>query len=119
MESAGTAERAADLVSADGLAYVMHHDERGARSLAQSQQALAERRHRARVVFILVVRGIERVQNDDLGGRGTRRREKMLKTLRRAEKVTSGAGIDEEVLIGNIAHSAAHRSQSAHELRDG
>src|SRR5262245_59200944 len=56
MESAGTAERAADLVSADGLAYVMHHDERGARSLAQSRQALAERRHRARVVFILVVR---------------------------------------------------------------
>ena len=70
MQGAGAAEGAADLVTADGFAHVMHHDERGARSIAQAQQALAQSGHGARVVFILIVGGVERVQDDDLGSGG-------------------------------------------------
>ena len=44
------------------------------RSIAQAQQALAQRRHGARIVFILIVSGVERVQHDDLGGGAAGRR---------------------------------------------
>ena len=44
MQGAGAAEGAADLVTADGFAHVMHHDQRGAGSFAQAQQPLAQRR---------------------------------------------------------------------------
>src|SRR5579885_2236292 len=77
----GTAERAADFIAAYGFADVVHHDQRCVRSLAQSQQALAESGHSARIVFVLVVRGIERVQNNDLGGRRPGSRQKVLQSL--------------------------------------
>ena len=64
---ARAAKGAADLVAADGFADVMHDDERGAGGFAQSQQTLAQGRHGTRVVFVLIVRGVERVENNDLG----------------------------------------------------
>jgi hypothetical protein len=40
VQSAGSAERTADLLSADGFADVVDHDQRGAGGLTQTQQAL-------------------------------------------------------------------------------
>ena len=70
MQRAGTAKGAADLVTADRFAHVMNHDQRGARGIAQAEQTLAERSHGARVVLVLIVGGVERVQHDDLGSGG-------------------------------------------------
>ena len=56
MQRAGAAESAANLVAADRFADMMHHHERGARSVAQAQQRLAQGRHGARIVFVLIVR---------------------------------------------------------------
>ena len=74
MQGAGAAEGAADLVTADGFAHVVHHDQRGTRSIAQPQQTLAQSGHGAGVVFILIVGGVQRVQDDDLGSGGAGRR---------------------------------------------
>src|SRR5215471_6375578 len=67
VQGAGAAEGAADLVATDGFSHVMDHDEGGAGSFAQAQQTLAQGRHGAGVVFILIVGGVERVQEDDVG----------------------------------------------------
>src|SRR5689334_12152329 len=99
MQSTGAAEGTADLVTANGFAYVVDHDQRGAGSLAQPQQALAKGGHGAGVVFILIVGGIQRVQDDDLRGGRLRRRQEVLQSLRCAEQMSGGAGIDEKVLI--------------------
>jgi len=48
----GAAEGAADLIAPDRFAHVMHHDECRFGSIAQPQQALAQRRHGARIVLI-------------------------------------------------------------------
>jgi hypothetical protein len=46
----------------------VHHDEKGAGGIAQVQQGLAQGRHGAGIIFVLIVRGVERVENQDLGG---------------------------------------------------
>jgi len=71
MQSAGAAEGAANLVAADGFADMMHHHQSGAGRVPQAQQGLAQRRHGARVVFVLIVGGVEQVENDDFGGGGS------------------------------------------------
>ena len=64
MQSAGAAKGAADLVTADGFADMVHHDESGAGGIAQAQQRLAQGGHGAGIIFILIVRGVNvRVEN--------------------------------------------------------
>jgi len=46
----------------------MHHDERGLGSIAQTQQTLAQRRHRTGIVLVLIVSGVQRVEHDHLSG---------------------------------------------------
>jgi hypothetical protein len=89
-----------------------------AREASQAQQALAESRHGARVVFILIVGGIERVQDNDLRDGCLRRREEVLHPLRCAEQMAGGACIDEQVLIRSVAHCSAHDREAADKLWD-
>ena len=65
------------------------------------------------------MRGVERVQNDDLSGSGAGGGEKVIQTLRGAEQMAGGARIHEQVLIGGRSQSTAHGGQAADELRDG
>src|SRR6202521_1210055 len=83
----------------------MHHDERRLGSIAQAQQGLAQRRHGARVVFILIVSGVKRVQDDDFGGGSLSGGEEVIQSLRRAEQMAGGVGVDQEVEIGGGAHA--------------
>src|SRR5207245_9725917 len=119
MQSAGAAESAANLVTADGFADMMHHDQSGAGSVAQPQKGLTQSRHGARIVFVLIVRGVERVENNDFGGGGPRGGHKMIPTLHGAEQVTGGARVHQKVLIRSRAQGAAHEGETADKLRDG
>jgi hypothetical protein len=76
------AEGAADLIAADGLAHMMHHNQRRSRGIAQPQQALAQRGHGARVVLILIVGEIQGIQNDHFGRGLACGYEKMIQALR-------------------------------------
>ena len=118
MQRAGATKGAADLVTRDGFADMMHHDERGPRSIAQTQQRLAQRRHGARVVFVLIVSGVKRVQDDDLGGGGLRGGEKVIHPLGRAEQMAGRAGIDQKILIRGRPYSFPHDRQAVDKLRD-
>ena len=93
------AEGAADLIAADGLAQVVNDDQGGLGYVAQPQQCLAESSHGARVIFILIVSGVERIQNNDLRGGGLGRGQKVVEPLGAAEEMTGGASIDEQVGI--------------------
>src|SRR6266478_279649 len=119
MQSAGAAEGAANLVAADRFADMMHYDESGAGSVAQAQQRLAQGRHGARIVFVLIVRGVERVENNDLGGGGPRGGHKVVQALRGAEQMAGGARVYQKMLIGSRSQHAAHEGETADELRDG
>src|SRR6266446_10368146 len=87
MQSAGATKGAADLVPADGFADMVHDNESGAGGIAQAQQRLAQGGHGAGIVFILIVRGVERVENQDLSGSGSRCGNKVIQTLRGAEQM--------------------------------
>jgi hypothetical protein len=65
-------------VPADRFSHMVDDDESGAGSIAQPQQGLAQRSHGAGIVLILIVRGIERIEDDDFSGCGTRRGEEMI-----------------------------------------
>src|SRR3989441_10247265 len=101
MQGAGAAKGAANLVAADGFADMMHHDESGAGSVAQPQKGLTQGRHGARIVFVLIVRGVERVENNDLGGSGPRGGHEVVQALRGAEQMTGGARVHQKMLIGS------------------
>src|SRR5207237_4179108 len=119
MKSTGTAEGAADLVPANGLSDVMHDDQSRIRGVAQTQQGLAERGHGTGIVFILIVRGIKRIENDDVGFGVADRSNKVIQPAWGAEQMTSSGGIDEEIGIGGRADGFAHRSEPGGELRGG
>lgn len=119
MEGAGATKGAADLETRDRFADMMHHDERSFGSIAQAQQGLAQRRHGAGVVFVLIVSGVERVEDDDLGGGSLSGGEEVIHSLRCAEQMAGGASVDEQVLIGGRVDDAAHGCQAVDELRDG
>ncbi len=107
IQSAGTAEGAADLITADGFVHVMHHDQGGARSFAQTQQALAQSGHGAGIVFVLIVGGAQRVQDGNLGGGGTGGSEEVIQALRRTEEMAGGVRIHEDILIGGASFTVA------------
>src|SRR5260370_31164386 len=99
MQRAGAAEGAANLVAADGFADMVHYNQSGPGSVAQAQQRLAESRHGAGIVFVLIVSGVERVEDDHLGGGGLGGGEEVIHSLGCAEPMTGSAGVDQEVAI--------------------
>ncbi len=64
------------------------------------------------------MRGVERVENQDLGGSGPRGGHKVIQTLRGAEQMARGARIHEEMLIGGRSQGTAHEREAADKLRD-
>ena len=98
---------------------MMHHDKSGPGSVAQAQQRLAQGSHSARIVLVLIVRGVERVENDDLGGGGPRGGHEVIQALRGAERMAGGARVHQKILIGGRTQRAAHQGEAADELRDG
>ena len=89
VQGAGPPESAADFVATDGFAHVVDYDQCCSRSIAQAQQALAQSGHGAGVVFILIVGGIQRVQDNDLCGGRLRGGEEVLQPLRCTEQKTA------------------------------
>jgi len=85
---------------------MVHHHESGTRSVAQAQQGLAECRHGARIVLVLIVRGVERVENNDLGGGGARGGYEVVQALRGTEQMSGGACVYQKMLVGSVARSA-------------
>lgn len=108
-------EGAADLVAADGLSNMVDDNERRVRGIAQPEQALAQRRHRAGVVLVLIVGRVQGIQHDDFGGGLARGDQEMIQTLRRAEQgVPSGpgsAGVHQQVMIGGGTQGTTHGRQ--------
>ena len=98
---------------------MVHHHQRGAGSIAQTQQRLAQGGHGARIVFVLIVRGVERVENNDFGGGGARGGHKVIQTLGGAEQMAGGARVYQKMLIGRRSQGAAHDGQAADKLRHG
>src|SRR5205807_3323146 len=82
------------------FADMVHHDESGAGGIAQTQQRLAQGGHGAGIVFILIVCGVERVENQDLGVSRPCGGDKVIQTLRGAEQMACGARVHEKMLIG-------------------
>ena len=117
MKSAGAAEGAADLITADGFSDVMNDNQSGVGSIAQTEQRLAERGHGTRIVFVLIVGGVQRVENDHVGFGGTDRRQEVIQAPRCAEQMAGGFGVDEEIGIGSRTDRFAHRRQARGELR--
>ncbi len=79
---------------------MMHYDERDLGSLTQLEQALAQRRHGARIVLILIVRRVQRIEDNDLGGGRSRSVEEVIQSLRGTEQMAGGACIDQQILVG-------------------
>src|SRR5260370_42430106 len=100
MQRAGAAEGAADLVAANGFADMVHYNQSGPGSVAQAQQRLAESRHGAGIVFVLIVSGVERVEDDHLGGGGLGGSGEVVHYLWARERFAGIAGVHEE---GGIA----------------
>jgi hypothetical protein len=71
------------------------------------------------IVLVLIVGGVERIEDDDLGLGLLRRGQEVRQALRGAEQMTGGTGIDKQVVIGSLAQDTAHGSEPAGELRDG
>jgi hypothetical protein len=92
---------------------------RGLGSIAQPQEALAQRRHQTRIVFVLVVSGVQRVEHDYLGGGLTGGVEKVIQSLRCAEQIAAGARVHQQVLIGGRSQGSAHHRQPTHKLGRG
>ena len=65
------------------------------------------------------MRGIQRVQDDDLRGGRVGGCEEVLQALRRAEQMAGSAGVDQEVEIRGASQRAAHEGEAADKLRDG
>ena len=84
--------KASRLFAADRFADLMDHDERRTGRIAQVQRTLAQRRHRARVVSILVVSGVQRVEHDHLSGGLPDGVKEVIQSLRRAEEIAAGSG---------------------------
>ena len=98
---------------------MMDYDERRPRGIAQAQQGLAQCRHGASVVFILIVSRVERVQDDDLGGSGLGGGEEMVHSLGCAEQMAGSAGVDQEMVVRGGPHRSPHDRQAADKLLDG
>jgi hypothetical protein len=98
---------------------MVDNNERGVGIIAQPDQSLAKSRHGARVVFILIVSGVKRIDDDDVGLNGTGGLKEVIQAGRGTEHVTGGTRIDEEIGVGAIADGCAHGGQTQSKLRRG
>jgi hypothetical protein len=98
---------------------MVHDHQSGAGSVAQVQQRLAQGRHGARIVFILIVSGVERVEDDDLGSGSLGSGEEVIRSLGCAEQMAGSAGVDQKVEIRGASNSSPHDREAADKLRDG
>ena len=90
-----------------------------AREASRNRSSDWHRAAMARVsFFVLIVRGVKRVENDDLGGGGLRSGEEVTHALRGTEQMASGAGIDQQILIPAAVPMALRiAGQAVDELR--
>jgi hypothetical protein len=119
VQCGGATKGGSDLISVDGLSDMMHDDERGLGSFSQPQQGLAQSGHGSGVVFILIVSGVERVQDDDLRVGGAGGRQEMIESVGGVEQMSLGLGVDEQVLIGRGAQRLSHVKEPGGELLQG
>src|SRR2546428_13109963 len=103
MQSAGAAESAADFITAGGFADMMHHDESGSRGIAQPEQRLTKSRQGARVVFILIMGRVERIEDDDLRFSRTCGSEEVIQAGRGTEQMIHLTRIAEQIRVGSVA----------------
>jgi hypothetical protein len=61
----------------------------------------------------------KRVEHDHFGGGLPGGIKEVIQSLRRAEQITTGARVHQQILVGGGAHGAAHRRQARHKLRCG
>src|SRR5947209_17250811 len=66
----------------------------------------------ARIVFVLIVRGIERVENDDLGGGGPRGGHEVVQSLRGAEQMAGGARVHQKIDRKSTRLNSSHANIS-------
>src|SRR5713226_2307064 len=97
---------------------MVYDDESSAGGIAQAQQRLAQGGHGAGIVFIMIVRGVERVENQDIGCSGPRGGYKVIQTVRGGEQMARGARIHEEMVIGGRSQGTAHEREAADKVRD-
>src|SRR5215470_8965419 len=108
MQRTGATKGATDFLPADRFADMMHHDESGLGSIPQAQQGLAQSRHGAGIVFILIMSGVERIQDDDFGGGGLRRGQEVLQSLRSTQQMSSGSSIDQQMMVRRRPQATPH-----------
>jgi hypothetical protein len=104
---------------ADRFSDMVDNHKGGAGSIAQPQQGLTQRCHRACIVFILIVRRIERVENNDVGGCGPCRCHEMIQPLCGTEEMSDSARVHQEMLIGGSSQGAAHDGEAIYKLWHG
>ena len=80
-------------------------------------QRLTQGGHGAGIIFILIVRGVERVENQDLSGRRPRGGDKVIQTLGGAEQMACGARVHQETLIGGRSQRTAPEREAADKRR--
>ena len=117
MESGRAAESTAEFVASGGFADVMDDDESGVGLVAEAEQGLAKSGHGAGVVFVLIVSGVERVDDKDFGLDRTGGVKEVIQAGGGAEQMAAGAGVDKEIGIGAIADALAHSGEPESKLR--
>ena len=80
------------------------------------EKVLAEGGHGLGIVFISVMGGIERVQDDDLCLGGASGLNKLCQALGGIEQFSKGVGIDQQPLIGGGSDTMAHEKESSGKL---
>src|ERR1700674_2974012 len=106
-------------MTAGRLADMVDNDESGLGRITQPDQGLAESGHGAGVVFILVVSGVERIDDDDIGLNRTCRVEEEIQAGGGTEHMARDAGIDKESGIVAITDRFAHGGETESKLGSG
>ena len=119
VKSGRAAEGAAEFMTAGGFSDVMDNDESRLGGVAQADEGLAESGHGAGVVFILVMSGVEGIDDNDIGLNRTGGVEEVIKAGGGAEQMTRDAGVDEEIGVGAVTNGFAHGGQAESELGRG
>ena len=97
----------------------MNDDQSCLGGVTKAQQRLAERGHGARVIFVLVVGGIQRIQDDDFRFGGLGRGQEVIESLGCVQEMARGTSIDEQVLIRRLTQRLTHLSQARGKLLGG
>jgi hypothetical protein len=90
MQSTRAAKGAADFFAGNGFSGMVDDNQSSLSGIAQVQQCLAESRHSAGVVLILIVSGVERIEHDDFGSRSPGGEYEMMETLGCTEEMSRG-----------------------------